>query len=196
MVATVCLFCSVRVPAKISIPPLLFALPSSLRHRVSFPSRVGPYWSDGCSSRYKDLKWLEEVIAETLDDLTKLGMVRAHRLSMQWCSRRPAVMRACLARFIAWVAATCISLTKPKKGAMTTADVELHMGRPSRLPSISSKGPGLSDYHKKKLDTHLLDIRNPRVRFQNAVLVVIKLQRTMGKRATPAHPGLPRRDSW
>ena len=145
----------------------------------------------------KDQKWLEEVITETLDELSKLGIVRAHRLAMQWCSRRLAATRACLARFIAWVAAARISLARPRKGAMSTADVELQMDGPSRLPSISSEGPGLPDYHKKILDTHLLlDVRDPRVRFQNAVRAVIKLQRTTGKRATPARPGLPRRDSW
>ena len=79
---------------------------------------------------------------------------------------------------------------KAKKRTAATADDEVEMGGPS-------EGPGVSSSHKHKHDTHLLlDVRDPRVRFQNAVRAVIKLQRTTGKRATPVRPGLPRRDSW
>ncbi|KAH0834628.1 hypothetical protein J3R83DRAFT_10131 [Lanmaoa asiatica] len=84
-------------------------------------------------------------------------------------------------------------MAKTKEGAMTTAKDEMEMGGPARLPSISSESPGSSDSHKPKHDTRLLlDVHDPRVRFQNAVSAVIKLQRTTGKRPTALRPGLPR----
>lgn len=68
---------------------------------------------------------------------------------------------------------------------------------PAHQPSFSSEGPGSSDNYKPKRDTHLLlDVRDPRVRFQNAVRAVIKLQRTTPKRGAPVRPGLPRQNSW
>ncbi|KAH0836398.1 WD40-repeat-containing domain protein [Lanmaoa asiatica] len=145
----------------------------------------------------KEQKWLEEVISEILDELAELGIVRAHRVVMRWCSQRLTATRASFTRLFTWVADTRKLMAKTKEGAMTTADDEVEMGRPTRLPSVSSEGPGSSDSHKHKHDTHLLlDVRDPRVRFQNAVRAVIKLQRTTGKRPTPVRPGLPRRGSW
>ena len=147
--------------------------------------------------RQKDQKWLGEVISETLDELAELGIVRAHRFVMQWCSRRLAATRASFTRLIAWLADTHMFKIKAKNATMTTDDDEAMVGSPGRLPSHSNQGPGASDSHKHKHDTHLLlDVRDPRVRFQNAVRTVIKLQRTTGKRPTPVRPGLPRRDSW
>ena len=116
---------------------------------------------------------------------------------MQWCGRCLAGTRASLSRSLAWFAAVRLPKVKAKKGARPTPEDELEMGRTVRMPSISSEGPGSSDGHKHRHDTHLvLDVRDPRVRFQNAVRAVIKLQRTTGKRATPVRPGLPRRGSW
>ena len=113
----------------------------------------------------------------------ELGIVHAHRLAMQWCTRRFAATRASLTRFFAWLAATRLPKVKAKKGAMITDD-EVEMGRTACIPSISSEGPRSSDSHKHGHGTHLLDVRDPRVRFQNAVLSVIKLQRTTGKHPT------------
>ncbi|KAF8433293.1 WD40-repeat-containing domain protein [Boletus edulis BED1] len=143
--------------------------------------------------RQKDQKWLGVVISETLDQLAELGIVRAHRSVMQWCSQRLAPIRTYLARFLDWLTTSRTSKTKPKNDAMTAA-TQVGMARHSRMPSTSSEGPGSSDSHKKRHD--ILDARNPRVRFQNAVRAVIELQRTTGKRAKPIRPGLPRRDSW
>lgn len=141
----------------------------------------------------KDQKWLEEVISEILNELAKLAIVRAYRLAMQWCSRRLSATRASLVRLLAWLAAVRLPMSK---GVMRTPDGDVEMG-PARQPSVSSEGPGSSDGHKPKRDTHLLlDVRDPRVRFQNAVRAVIKLQRTTPKRGTLVRPGLPRRDSW
>ena len=118
--------------------------------------------------------------------LAELGIVCAHRLAVQWCSRRLAAMRASLTRFLAWfkLAATRLPKVKAKKGAMITDD-EVEMGRTARIPSISIEGPCSSDSHEHRHGTHLpLDVRDPRVRFQNAVHSVIKLQRTTGKHPT------------
>lgn len=106
-------------------------------------------------------------------------------------------MRTSLTRFLARLAAVRVAKAKAKQDVVTTADHEVKTGGPSRLPPISNGGSMSSAGHKNKQDTHLLlDVRDPRVRFQNAVRAVIKLQRTTGKRATPVRPGLPRRDSW
>ena len=87
---------------------------------------------------------------------------------------------------------------RAKKGTMASAnDAEATVGGPVQLRALPSQGGSSSDSHGHKNDTHLLlDVRDPRVRFQNAVRAVIKLQRTTGKRATPIRPGMPRRDSW
>ncbi|KAG6371705.1 hypothetical protein JVT61DRAFT_9049 [Boletus reticuloceps] len=141
----------------------------------------------------KEQKRLGEVISETLDQLAELGIVRAHRCAMQWCSQRLASIRAYLTRFLDWLTTSRTSKTKPKNDAMTVA-AQVGMAGHLRMPSTSSEGPGSSDSHKKRHD--ILDARNPLVRFQNAVRAVIELQRTTGKRAKPIRPGLPRRDSW
>lgn len=150
----------------------------------------------------KDQKWLGEVISETLDELAELGIVRAHRFAMQWCSRRLTATRTSFTRLIARMADTPVFKVRAQKTAMTTDnDNEAQVGGTStRLPShshASQAGAGPSESRRHKHDTQLqLDVRDPRVRFQNAVRAVIKLQRTTGKRATPVRPGLPRRDSW
>ncbi|KAF9220004.1 WD40 repeat-like protein [Gyrodon lividus] len=131
-------------------------------------------------SRHKDQKWLEELIAEALNDLADLGVVRAHRIAIQWCSRRITITRGYFNRLFGWVSETRkLKVVLPFTGA--------------RFPSVdavSTENPGSSDGHKNEAAS--LDVAYPRRRFQNAVRAVIKLQSAR----TPTRPGLPRRDSW
>lgn len=119
------------------------------------------------------------MISETLDRLAELGIVRAHRVAMQWCSQRLAATRTSFSRLIAWLAGTRIFHRGEGEG-----DEEAKAGSSDAAPE------------RPRRDSHLvLDVPDPRVRFQNAVRAVIKLQRTTGKRPA-VRPGLPRRDSW
>ena len=103
-------------------------------------------------------------------------------------------MRAYFSCFLIWPASVRILKAKSEKDAVAAPDDEVKVDEPCRLPSASSVAPNVRTH---KHDANLiLDVRNPRVRFQNAVRAVIKLQRTTGKRATPVRPGLPRQDSW
>ncbi|KAG9318950.1 WD40-repeat-containing domain protein [Chiua virens] len=139
--------------------------------------------------KQREQKWLEEVISETLDKLNELGIVRAHRFAMQWCCGCVAATRVFFARVIARVVDTGMLTIGAHKNATNAPQNEVAMSDlHPRLSSFSSEGPGLPGGRKVTHDTHLLlDVRDPRVRFQNAVRTVIKLQRTT-KTHKPAAP--------
>lgn len=158
----------------------------------------------------KEQKWLSEVITEILDELAKLGVVRAHRLTVSWCGERLAATRALLTRFFTRLAAVRMSKPEsqkeqvqpnmPPSNAAANANAAPRTSAPPRMSSISMgecPRPVHADGRRHNPDTHLLlDVRDPRVRFQNAVRAVIKLQRTTGKQAKPLRPGMHRHNSW
>ena len=102
---------------------------------------------------------------------------------------------AAFARLIVWLANTRILKAMTKK-VSTIADDNAGgtVGETAHLQFPSRPGEGLPDSHGQENDAHPPKVRDPRVRFQNAVRAVIKLQHTTGKRATPVRSGIPRRD--
>lgn len=139
--------------------------------------------------RQNDQKWLGEVISEVLEEFAGLGIVRAHRCAMQWCGQRLVATRTSFARLIAWLLNTRMFKVRLRKAPTTNAAADATVGEAIHLRSLTKPGEGPSD------DIRLSGVRDPRVRFQNAVRAVIKLQRTTGSRPMP-RPGVTRRDSW
>ena len=113
-------------------------------------------------------------------------------------NRRLSTTRASFTRLITWLADMRMLKARAKKGTMAFEnDAGATVGDPVQLRALPSQGESSSDSHGHKNDTHLLlDVRDPRIRFQDAARAVIKLQRTTGKRAAPVHPRMPCQGSW